>query len=317
MFVGYHCSHEQFAPSELLALVQAAEAAGFSGAMASDHFAPWAEAQGHSGFVWSWLGAAMHTTRFGFGVVNAPGYRYHPAIVAQAAATLGELFPDRLWVALGSGEYVNEQITGAPWPPKAERNARLRECAEVMRALWRGEHVDHHGLVVVRDAKLYTLPKRPPLVVGAALSPETARFVGGFADALVTVNMDRDALRALIDAFRDGGGEGKPMFLQVHVGWGRDDAEARRHAWEQWRWPISGSLLAADLRTVRHFEQAAKHVRPEDMDVAVRISADIDRHLDALREDAALGFERVYLHNTGVNQRAFIDAFGPRLAELG
>jgi coenzyme F420-dependent glucose-6-phosphate dehydrogenase len=123
--VGYHASHEQVAPSALLAAVQDAEAAGFSRAMCSDHFSPWSRRQGESGFAWSWLGAALQATRLPFGVVTAPGQRYHPAVTAQAAATLAELFPDRFWMALGTGEFSNEHITGARWPNKAERNARL------------------------------------------------------------------------------------------------------------------------------------------------------------------------------------------------
>ena len=148
--IGFHCSHEQIRPSRLLADVQEAEAAGFGAAMSSDHFSPWSERQGESGFAWSFLGAALQATELPFGVVNAPGQRYHPAIVAQAAASLAELFPERLWLALGSGEASNEHITGEPWPNKATRNARLRECVDVMRALFAGEVVDHDGLVAHR-----------------------------------------------------------------------------------------------------------------------------------------------------------------------
>src|SRR4029453_6371411 len=133
---GFHASHEQVHPRELLAAVQRAEEAGFDAAMCSDHFAPWSERQGHSGFAWSWLGAALQATSLPFGVVNAPGDRYHPAIIAQAAATLAELFPDRFWVALGTVQAMNEHVTANRWPPKPERNARLKECVEVIRALW-------------------------------------------------------------------------------------------------------------------------------------------------------------------------------------
>src|SRR5687767_3285197 len=151
--IGYHASHEQFPPSALLRLAQRAVAAGFGAVMCSDHLHPWSEAQGHSGFAWSWLGAAMQATDVPFGVVNAPGYRYHPVIIAQAAATLAEMFPGRFWLAVGSGENVNEHITGQPWPPKHTRNDRLKECVDVMRALWAGEMVNHRGLVQVVDAK--------------------------------------------------------------------------------------------------------------------------------------------------------------------
>ena len=135
--IGFHASHEQASPSELLHAVRAAEAAGFACAMCSDHFSPWSERQGESGFAWSWLGAALQATSLPFGVVNAPGQRYHPAVIAQAAATLCELFPGRFWLALGTGEFSNEHITGEPWPDKRTRNARLAECVAVMRALLR------------------------------------------------------------------------------------------------------------------------------------------------------------------------------------
>lgn len=132
--VGIHASHEQIDPTDLLVAVQLAEQAGFTGAMCSDHVSPWSERQGHSGFAWAWLGAALQATSLPFGVVNAPGQRYHPAIVAQAIATLATMFEGRLWVALGSGEASNEHITGAPWPRKDVRNARLGECVAIIRA---------------------------------------------------------------------------------------------------------------------------------------------------------------------------------------
>ena len=156
---GYHGSHEQHAPSKLLEYVRLAEQAGFTAAMCSDHFHPWIERQGQSGFTWSWLGAALQATRLTFGCVNAPGWRYHPAIIAQAVATLCEMYPERFWLAVGSGEALNEHITGERWPVKSERDERLIECVTVMRKLWAGETVTHHGRIVVEEAKLYTLPE--------------------------------------------------------------------------------------------------------------------------------------------------------------
>ena len=141
--VGFHASHEQAHPAELLDAVRRAERVGFDAAMCSDHFAPWSRRQGHSGFAWSWLGAALATTSLPFGVVSAPGQRYHPAIIAQASATLAAMFPGRFWVALGSGEAVNEHITGDRWPPKPERQSAPPECVEVIRALHAGEEVTH------------------------------------------------------------------------------------------------------------------------------------------------------------------------------
>src|ERR687895_2128004 len=177
--VGFHASHEQIHPSKLLAAVQAAGQAGFTGAMCSDHLSPWSERQGHSAFAWSWLGAAMQATRLPFGVVNAPGQRYHPAIIAQAIATLATMYPGRFWAALGTGEASNEHITGGGWPRKDVRNARLRECVDVIRALLRGEEVSHDGLVKVDRARIWTLPDEVPPLVGAAVSAQTAAWCAG------------------------------------------------------------------------------------------------------------------------------------------
>jgi probable non-F420 flavinoid oxidoreductase len=308
--VGIHCSHEQIAPSALLTAVQDAEAAGFQAAMSSDHFSPWSERQGESGFAWSWLGAALHATSLPFGVVNAPGQRYHPAIVAQAAATLCEMFPGRLWVALGTGEASNEHITGAPWPDKATRNARLRECVDVMRALFAGETVSHDGLVTVDRARLWTLPDQPPPLVGPAISVETARWVGEWADGLATVNQPREKLERMIAAFRENGGEGKRMVLQVHLSYAKDEDEALAIAHEQWRTNVFSPPLCWDLATAEQFDQAAKHVRPEDLRATVLVSADPARHAAWLQELAGLGFDEINLHHVGRDLREFVDVFG-------
>jgi probable non-F420 flavinoid oxidoreductase len=311
--IGIHASHEQIAPSALLTAMREAEAAGFERAWSSDHFSPWSERQGESGFAWSWLGAAMQATALPYGVVNAPGQRYHPAIVAQAAATLAELFPGRLEVALGTGEFSNEHITGAPWPDKRIRNARLRECVDVMRALFAGEVVDHDGLVRVDRARLWTLPAEPPPLLATAVSVETAGWAGEWADGLITIAQPRDHLARMLDAFRSGGGEGKPVAVQVHLSWAPDEAEALRIAHDQWRTNVFTPPLCWDLATVEQFDEAAKHVRPEDVRGAVLVSADLDRHVQWLGELAELGFDAIYLHHVGQQQRAFIAAFGERV----
>src|SRR5918997_616381 len=311
--VGIHASHEQIPPSALLAAMRDAEAAGFERAWSSDHFSPWSTRQGESGSAWSWLGAALQATSLPYGVVNAPGQRYHPAIVAQAAATLCELFPGRLSVALGTGEYSNEHITGAPWPDKRVRNARLRECVDVMRALFAGEAVDHDGLVRVDRAKLWTLPAQPPPLIGAAVSPETSRWCGEWADGLVTINQPRETLERLIAAFREGGGEGKPIRLQVHLSWAPTDDEALAIAHDQWRTNLFSPPLCWDLQTVEQFDEAARHVRPEDLRDGVLISADLARHAAWLQELAALGFASVQLHHVGQDLAPFIDAFAGRV----
>ncbi|MDI6875607.1 MAG: TIGR03885 family FMN-dependent LLM class oxidoreductase [Methanomicrobiales archaeon] len=308
--IGYHASHEQFSPSSLLELVQLAEAAGFQAVTSSDHFYPWSESQGQSGYAWSWLGAAMQATAIPFGVVTAPGYRYHPAIVAQGAATLAEMFPDRFWLALGSGQLMNEGITGTRWPPKAERNERLLECAEIIRRLWAGETVTHHGLVSVELARLYTRPETPPLLFGAAITPQTAEWVGGWADGLITTSRPPEDLKEVVDAFRRGGGGGKPMYLKVDVSYAADEADALRGAWEQWRYNAFPSSVNTGIRLPEMFDAASRFVRPEDMRESVRISSDPEQHIAWLREDARLGFERLFIHNVNTGQREFVEFYG-------
>jgi probable non-F420 flavinoid oxidoreductase len=308
--IGFHASHEQFPPSELLALVNAAEMAGFNCAMSSDHFRPWASAQGHSGFAWSWLGAALQATSLPFGVISAPGYRYHPAIIAQGAATLAEMFPGRFWLALGSGQRLNEDVAGLHWPDKAERNARLSECASIIRALLAGETVSHSGRVTAVDARLYSLPKKPPLLLGAAVSEATAELVGAWADGLLTVNAKPEQVRRIVDAFHRGGGEGKPLLMQVGLNWAASEQEALEGAYRQWKYNVLGGEVNWELRSPSDFETAARFVRPEDMRESVLISADPSRHAAWLHEFIELGFQELQLHQVGVNQQEFIEAFG-------
>ncbi len=313
--IGYHCSHEQHPPSALLRYARAAEQAGFRAAMCSDHFAPWSVEQGQSGFAWSWLGAALQATQLSFGTVNAPGQRYHPAVVAQAAATLAEMYPGRFWLALGSGEALNEHITGGAWPDKPRRMARLLECVQVMRALFAGEMVTHDGLIVVREAKLYTRPAVAPLLVAAAISESTARWAGGWADALITVARPEQELRKVVDAFQEGGGAGKPMFLQSAISFEPTEAQALTSAHRGWRTNVfPSSELASDTRLPEHFDAAASFVRPEDVASAVRISADPARHAAWIEGDRALGFERIFLHHVGKDQERFIERMSRALS---
>jgi coenzyme F420-dependent glucose-6-phosphate dehydrogenase len=311
--IGFHCSHEQHAPSALLALSRRAEEAGFRAAMCSDHFHPWSERQAHSGFSWAWLGAALEATRASFGTVCAPGQRYHPAVIAQAAATLAEMYVDRFWVAFGSGEALNEAMTGEPWPSKPERNARLKECADVVRALWAGETVSWQGRVRVKNAKLYSRPARPPLLVAAALTPETARWAGSWADAMITAASERETMRAVVDEFRAGGGAGKPLFLQVALAFGRTDDESARIAHDQWRQCTLAAGQLADLATPGEFDEATSHASVSDVVSKVRASADVERQLAWLQEDLALGFDRVYLHNLVRDHDRFFEACAERI----
>jgi coenzyme F420-dependent glucose-6-phosphate dehydrogenase len=307
--IGYHACHERFAPSYLLTCVQAAAAAGFKDAMCSDHFHPWSERQGQSGYAWSWLGAALASADLIFGTVSAPGQRYHPAILAQAAATLSEMYPDRLWLALGSGQALNENITGASWPSKAQRNARLFECAQIMRALWQGETVTHEGWATVVNARLYSRPLRAPLLLGAALTTETARWVGSWADGLLTGCAPHLEQRAIVEAFREGGGAGKPMFMQTTHALTTLE-EGKRVAFEQWRTNVLGAALQADLDSPAKYDAAAAFVQLEDMERFVRISPDAARHGDWLHENLSLGFNKVFVHLMSEDQVRSIQEFG-------
>lgn len=304
--LGYHAPHEQLPPSRLLELAQMAEREGFQAAMCSDHFSPWLPEQGQSGYAWAWLGAALATTGLSFGTVSAPGQRYHPAIMAQKAATLCEMFPGRFWLAVGSGEALNEHITGDAWPPKAERNARLKECVDIMRALWRGETVTHRGRVRVDRAKLYTRPPTPPLVVGAATTPQTAEWLGEWADALITISKPHPEMRRVVDAFRRGGGEGKPMFLQAQVSYAETEEEALHAARRAWRFAAYEGDVLWNLETPEQFAEATKTVREEDLRDAILISSDIGEHARRLREAARLGFDRIYAHQVAPDQERFL-----------
>ncbi|HEX8629554.1 MAG TPA: TIGR03885 family FMN-dependent LLM class oxidoreductase [Catenuloplanes sp.] len=306
---GVHASHEQIHPSDLLAAVIRAEQAGFTAAMCSDHFSPWSQRQGQSAFAWSWLGAALQGTTLPFGVVNAPGQRYHPAIIAQAIGTLGAMYPGRFWAALGTGEASNEHITGDRWPRKDVRAARLRECVDIIRALLAGEEVSHDGLVTVDRARLWTRPQQPPALIGAAVSVETARWCADWADGLITVNAPAERLRRMIEAYREAGGRG-PLALQVHLSWAPDEAQAERTAHEQWRSNVFPPPVCWDLELAEHFDIVSEQVSVEQVRAGVNISADLSRHVEWLAGYAELGFDQIYLHHVGQELTPFIDAFG-------
>ncbi|XVH33486.1 TIGR03885 family FMN-dependent LLM class oxidoreductase (plasmid) [Haloferacaceae archaeon DSL9] len=308
--LGYHASHEQFSPSHLLECVEHAGERGFDHALASDHFHPWSERQGESGFVWSWLGAAMEATSVSFGTVNAPGYRYHPAVIAQAAGTLRELYPGRFWFAVGSGQLINEGITGADWPVKSDRNERLRECATVMRKLWDGEEVTHRGHVDVEAAKLYSRPETAPPLIGAALSTETAAWLAEWADGMITIaTPDHEETANRVEAFRESA-PNKPVYLKAQLAYDTDYAAALDGAYEQWRTNCIPAPVTQQLRTPDDYDELAAGIDREQVEENVRVSDDLDEHVDWLSRDFDLDVDRVYLHNVNTNQRAFIDAFG-------
>lgn len=309
--IGYHASHEQFAPSALIALIRRAEAAGFAAGMSSDHLAPWSARQGHSGFAWSWLGAAMQATELPFGVVTTPiGLRYHPLLIAQAAATLAEIFPRRLTLILGSGEALNERPFGHGWPAKAERTARLEESVGAIRSLFQGETVTADGFHKLEEARIYSLPENPPAIFAAALTPRTARRAGFWADGLATINLPKDDLHAVISEFHDAAGEARPVHVQVHLSYAARQTEAEWNALDQWRTNTLPPMVASELSSPAMFDAVTANMNAKDLRSSVLISSDPGWHRHQLAELLALGVDRLLLHNVGRNQHEFIDIFG-------
>ena len=310
--IGFHASHEQIHPTELLRAARLAEEAGFDAAMCSDHLSPWSERQGESAFAWSWLGAALQATGLSFGIVNAPGQRYHPVIIAQAIATLGAMYPNRFWAALGTGEASNEHITGTGWPSKERRNERLLECVSVIRALLAGQEVSHRGLITVDRARVWTLPETPPPLIAAAVSAETAGWAARWADGLVTVNQPADALRGVIEAYRDNGGVGR-LVLQMHVSYASTDEQALGIAHDQWRSNVFAPPVCWDLDSVEAFDVLSKHVSAGAVRESVFVSSDLGAHKQMLRDHLDLGFDDIYVHHVGKEQTEFISAYGEKV----
>lgn len=308
--IAYHASHEQFAPPELLQYAALAEKAGFDAIHSSEHFHPWNERQGESGYALAWLGAAMQVCQLPFGLVCTPGYRHHPAVLAQAIATLSQLAGNGFWVALGSGEAINECITAQPWPSKPSRNERLLECFEIIRALLDGKTVTHYGHVCVEKARLYSLPKMRPPLFGAAITEETAYWMGAWAEGLLTVSRPPEELARIVERFRLGGGTEKPIYVKVQLSYATTDLDAYQGAYDQWRTNVLDSGALANLRDPTVFEEAAADIRPSELHRAVNISSDIKQHVDWLQGYLALGVDSLILHNVNREQKKFIEDFG-------
>ncbi len=308
---------EQFTPTDLLRYCEVAEANGFTSVMASDHFHPWTPQQGQSAFVWSWMGALGERTqqRFGTGV-TPPGYRYHPAIIAQAAATLEAMYPGRFWLGLGAGEALNEHIVGTYWPEAPARLERLMEGIEVIQKLFSGKVVKYSGKhITLESAKLYTLPQTPPPIYVATSGPIMSERTGRLCDGLITVGAADTKIKMLMDRFEKGAREaGKdpstmPRIIQLHVSWAETQAEAEQNALQEW--PNGGMPFPkGDIRNPEDFEAMAKFVHIDNFKNRVLISPDLHAHRAHIQHFVDLGFTEVYVHNVGRNQEAFLAAYG-------
>jgi coenzyme F420-dependent glucose-6-phosphate dehydrogenase len=319
--VGYAAMLEQFHPSEAVALSEHAEQHGFSGVMAADHFQPWVPAQGESAFVWNVLTALGERTKGDIGPgVTCPSFRWHPAMVAQASATLAAMYPGRHWLGLGSGEALNEHIVGQYWPEPPERINRMFEAIEIINKLFAGslagKDVRHSGTYYkLESTRLWTMPEVPPELLVATAGPVTAKRAGKNAGGLITVGAPLDKVAMLFDRFDAGAREagkdpsGMPKVLQLHLSWAPTYEEALSNAMTEW--PNGGMKFPkADIRSPFELEQMAKLVRPEDFEGRMVISEDPDVHRAAIQKFADLGFDRIYLHNVGRNQREWIEVFG-------
>lgn len=313
---GYALSSEEHPPADLVRRARLAEEAGFDFLMISDHFHPWVESQGHSPFVWSILGAiAQATERIPIGTgVTCPTVRIHPAIIAQAAATVACLMPGRFRLGVGTGEALNEHILGDVWPEWELRAEMLEEAVGVIRDLWRGENHSHYGSnYTVVNAKLYDVPSEPVPVIVAAGGPRAAELAGRIGDALCATSPDRET----VSAFHDAGGAGKPVYGQATVCWAEDEASARRTVKEIW--PNAGirGEASQELPSPKHFEQLAQMVTEDMLAEQVLCGPDVGAHVAKLQAYVDAGFDHVYAHQVGPDQEGFIafyrDEVLPRL----
>ena len=308
---GYALSSEEHPPNDLVRFAQRAEELGFTFAAISDHFHPWVDHQGHSPFVWSVIGGIAHATstlKLGTGV-TCPTVRIHPAIIAQAAATVTAMMPGRFFLGVGSGENLNEHILGDHWPPAPVRQDMLAEAIAVIRQLWEGGYQSFDGTYyTVENARIYTLPDEPPGIIMAAAGPAAATIAGEVADGLWTVSPEAE----LIEKFTEAGGSG-PRYGQVTVCWAATEDEAKKTAHEWWPNAGIGGELSQELPLPRHFEQAAKLVTPDDLAEKLPLGPDPDRHAESIKAFVDAGYDHVYIHQIGPDQEGFFDFFEKEL----
>lgn len=306
--LGYTLSSEEFRPNELVANARRAEETGFAFASISDHFHPWLDSQGHAPFVWSTLGGIAQVTermRIMTGV-TAPLIRIHPVILAQAVATVADMLPGRFLFGVGTGEFLNEHITGAHWPPISKRQDMMIEAIELIRKLWEGKYTTHYGEhYTVENARIYTLPDAPPPVLVSGFGPKAIELAGRIGDGFVSTTPDADAIRQ----FREAGGAGKVTSAGAKVCWGTDEDSARKTAYRLW--PNSGlpGELSQVLPVPRHFEQASSLVTEDMIGESIVCGPDVDRHVEAVQQYVDAGFDEVYVGQIGPDFEGFFEVY--------
>jgi coenzyme F420-dependent glucose-6-phosphate dehydrogenase len=298
---GYALSSEEHRPRDLVANARLAEEAGFDFAMISDHFHPWLDRQGQSPFVWSVLGGiAASTERITIGTgVTALSLRIHPAILAQATATVADMLPGRFWFGVGTGENLNEHVLGDAWPEHAMRAAMLEEAVGLTRRLWSGELIDHDGdFYRVSRARLYTLPDDPPPIVIAASGPESAKLAGRIGDGLISTAPDKKLVQAY--------GKKGPKVGQVTVCWAKAETAARKTALEWWPTAAIPGDNSQELPLPSSFEALAKLVTEDALAERVSCGPDPEVHIAKIQPFLDAGFDHVYLHHVGPDQAGFL-----------
>lgn len=312
MRIGYKLFAEAFSPQDMVEQAVRAERAGFDFVEISDHFHPWLESHGHSGFVWSMLAAiAVRTERIGLATgVTCPTIRYHPAIVAQAAATTALLSGGRFTLGVGSGERLSEHVTGAEWPVVGVRQEMLREALEIIRLLWSGGYRTYRGRYLsIEDAQVFDLPETPPEIAVAAGGPRAARIAAELGDALFVTEPRAD----LVEAYTAAGGRGA-RWAEVPLAWAPTEDEATTSAHERFRFGPTGWKIQSELPNVRNFEAATAFVRPEDMRDVFGLGPDPARHVEVVRQFADAGYDRLALINAGPDPEGFFRFFEQELS---
>ncbi len=315
---GYALSSEEHAPLDLVRNAALAEQTGFEFLSISDHYHPWLDRQGHSPFVWAVIGGIAATTkriRLGTGV-TCPTIRTHPAVIAQAAATAACMMPGRFFFGIGSGEKLNEHITGARWPEVEVRLEMLEESVEVMRKLWKGGNQSHHGRhYTVENARVYDLPVEPIEVIVSAAGPKATEVAARIGDGLWGMGPQKELVRQ----FDKLAGKGKPKYAQVTLCWAKTEQSARKTAFEWWPNTAIKGEASQELPSPTHFEQLVEMVDEDTVAKEILCGPDPAPVIEAVRTHLDAGFDHVYFHQVGPDQAGFLDfakrELLPRLAE--
>jgi G6PDH family F420-dependent oxidoreductase len=306
MELGFALSSEDHPPNELVRQAALAERTGFTFALISDHFHPWTDAQGESPFVWAALGGiaqATETIRVGTGV-TCPTIRIHLAVIAQAAATVAAMMPGRFFLGVGSGENLNEHVTGARWPLPDERLELLEEAVEVIRLLWQGGEQTRRGKhYTVDHARIYTLPDEPPELYVAGSAPIASELAGRIGDGFISTAPEAE----YVQAFERAGGRGKPKLGMMHCAYDADEKAGIARATKLWPNLALKGPLGQDLATPSDFEAAAAMVDEQDVAETTPAGPDPAPYLEQIRKYADAGFTHVYIHQIGDNQDAFCE----------